>query len=285
MTLAATALIAGSFSCNQVGGGSATPKTFEDSTAYALGLMQGSGLAANIQRNNEHEDANKIDSLEFLKGLEEGLNNPARFGYFAGGSTGASMAKQLKGDSLDAKLFLAGLKAAILGDSAARSAVLTEEKAQEIIQKFQDARMAREAEKQFGENKTKGAAFLDTFKKEEGVQTTASGLAYKILKAGEGVSPTASDIVKVKYVGTLIDGTEFDKNEEGIEFQLGGVIPGWTEMLQLMKVGEKVKVVIPQELAYGARQTYTIEPFSTLVFEIELLEVKKAETAEPQVAE
>lgn len=284
MSVLATALIAGSFSCNQMGGGSATPKTLEDSTAYALGLMQGSNIAANIERNNAQEEANKIDSLEFFKGLEEGLNNPSRFGYFVGGSTGASMAQQLKSDSLGAQLFLAGLRAAILGDSAARKAVMTEEMAQEVAQKFQEARMAREAEKQFGANKTKGAEFIEAFKKEEGVQTTASGLAYKVLKSGEGASPTATDMVKVKYVGTLIDGTEFDKNEDGVEFQLDGVIPGWTEMLQLMKVGDKVKVVIPQELAYGSRQTYTIEPFSTLVFEIELLEVKKAETAHVEAA-
>ena len=108
------------------------------------------------------------------------------------------------------------------------------------------------------------------------MKTTASGLAYQVLKEGNGATPTATDQVQVNYVGKLIDGTVFDESKDKpAEFRVDQVIKGWGEMLQLMKVGEKVKVVIPQELAYGARYTGDkIQPFSTLVFEIELLKVE-----------
>ena len=99
-----------------------------------------------------------------------------------------------------------------------------------------------------------------------------------MITEGTGATPTIDDTVKASYVGTLIDGKEFDKGDN-VEFPLRGVIPGWTEILQLMKVGGKLKVVIPQELAYGAHSQSPIEPFSTLVFEIELKDVKKAESA------
>lgn len=108
--------------------------------------------------------------------------------------------------------------------------------------------------------------------------TTASGLKYMVLKKGTGsVSPKASDVVKVNYKGTLLDGTVFDssdKNGGPIKFPLGRVIPGWTEGLQLMKVGDKFKFQIPPELAYGSRALPGIPANSTLVFEVELLEIE-----------
>ena len=115
------------------------------------------------------------------------------------------------------------------------------------------------------------------------MKTTASGLAYQVLKEGNGATPKATDMVQVNYVGKLIDGTVFDESKgTPAEFRVDQVIKGWTEMLQLMKVGEKVKVVIPQELAYGARFAgEKIPPFSTLVFEIELLKVSAASAAQP----
>ncbi len=124
-----------------------------------------------------------------------------------------------------------------------------------------------------------GAQFLQENADKEGVQTTASGLQYKVETEGTGKSPAATDVVKVHYKGTLLDGTEFDssyKRNAPAEFPLNRVIPGWTEGVQLMKEGGKTTFYIPSALAYGERGTPggPIGPNETLVFEIELLEVK-----------
>lgn len=124
-----------------------------------------------------------------------------------------------------------------------------------------------------------GAQFLVENASKDGVQTTPTGLQYKVITEGTGKSPQASDLVKVHYRGTLLDGTEFDssyKRNAPAEFPLNGVIPGWTEGVQLMKEGGKSLFYIPSRLAYGERGTPggPIGPNATLIFEIELLEVK-----------
>ena len=127
-------------------------------------------------------------------------------------------------------------------------------------------------------NLEKGEAFLKENSTKEGVKTTASGLQYKVLKEGKGKSPKATDTVEVHYRGTLLDGTEFDssyKRGQTIEFPLNGVIPGWTEGVQLMKEGAKYQFTIPSKLAYGERGTPggPIPPNATLIFEVELISV------------
>jgi FKBP-type peptidyl-prolyl cis-trans isomerase len=121
--------------------------------------------------------------------------------------------------------------------------------------------------------------FLAKNKEKAGVTTTASGLQYEVIKMGTGTKPTASDKVKVQYVGTLIDGTEFDssiKRNQPATFPVSNVIPGWTEALQLMPVGSKFKLYLPAAIAYGASGAgEVIKPFSTLIFEVELLEIVK----------
>jgi FKBP-type peptidyl-prolyl cis-trans isomerase FklB len=124
-----------------------------------------------------------------------------------------------------------------------------------------------------------GEAFLAENAKKEGVKTTASGLQYKVLKSGTGESPKLTDTVKVHYQGTLIDGTIFDSSiqrGQPISFPVGGVIPGWVEALQMMKVGDKWQLFIPANLAYGENSpTPAIPPNSVLIFEVELLGIEK----------
>jgi len=131
--------------------------------------------------------------------------------------------------------------------------------------------------KQYDGKIAEGKKFLDENKKRPGVVTLPSGLQYEIVTPGTGVSPIISDVVKCHYKGTLIDGTVFDSSYERKEptsFPVNQVIPGWTEALQLMKVGAKWKLYVPYDIAYGERGAGPIEPYSTLVFEIELLEIE-----------
>ncbi|MCL7763533.1 FKBP-type peptidyl-prolyl cis-trans isomerase [Polaribacter sp. Z014] len=146
--------------------------------------------------------------------------------------------------------------------------------------KEQQAKVAKEAETKFGDNKKAGEDFLAENKTKKGVVTTASGLQYIILKEGTGEKPAGPTTkVKVHYHGTNLEGKVFDSSVDRgtpAEFGLNQVIKGWTEGVQLMNVGSKYKFFIPQELAYGARQQGAdIKPFSTLIFEVELLEIKK----------
>lgn len=133
-------------------------------------------------------------------------------------------------------------------------------------------------QKESEQNKKTGEEFLAKNKDKEGVKVTDSGLQYKVIKSGSGKSPKESSTVKVHYVGTLLDGTEFDssyKRNEPAEFPVNGVIKGWTEALQMMKVGDKWKLFIPSDLAYGKMGRPSIPPNSVLVFEVELIEVVK----------
>lgn len=276
VAMAALGLAFGAVSCQQSTG---TLKTEQDSVAYAQGIAMGKQMAETLKYSAMQ--GQPVDSIKFLDGFEKALRDTTSFSYFAGGITGAGMGKQVVTDGLNTAQFLAAFRAALLGDSIKMN-LIPDSIAQDLMTRFK-AKKEEEAmrkhkeemEQKFGANRDKGADFIENFKKEEGVLTTASGLAYKVEKVGTGATPTADSRVKVKYRGTLIDGTEFDKNEDGIEFHASGVIKGWTEILQLMKEGGKVKVVIPQELAYGEQGSYSIEPFSTLVFDIELVSVLK----------
>jgi FKBP-type peptidyl-prolyl cis-trans isomerase len=165
---------------------------------------------------------------------------------------------------------------------------ISEEDMQKIMQEVQQKAMAKQEEEQKKLSETNiadGKKFLEENKVKEGVTTTESGLQYKVITEGKGAKPKATDTVTVNYTGKLINGTVFDSSEkEGqpaqpATFPLDGVIPGWTEALQLMPQGSKWEIVIPSELAYGAGGQGPIPPSSTLVFEVELLEIKAPEAA------
>ena len=177
---------------------------------------------------------------------------------------------------LDIELLLRGFKDGLEGNEALDSeeidSVLSElgTKMQEHTDRQRQAAML--------ENTARGTAFLAAKAKEEGVVKTESGLLYRELRAGDGDSPTADQAVTVHYRGTLMDGTQFDSSydrDQPATFPVGGVIPGWTEAMQLMKPGAKWKLFIPADLAYGSHGSPpAIPPGATLVFEVELLEVQ-----------
>lgn len=272
LSVASLALTVGIYSC---GNSSTTLKSDTDTVSYAYGLMIGNEGVRNPQTGEA------ADSLAFLRGLRDGFAAASSdtTGAYAQGLMMASQASGFfKENDLSTEIFIKGIEDALKKDSL--NYRLSIDSIQSIIKQFGEkqaekarAKQAAERKEKFGANVEKGQQFIETFKKEEGVITTASGIAYKVLQPGKGATPTAESQVRVKYVGTTIDGKEFDRNDD-IEFSLSGVIKGWTEVLQLMKVGEKVKVVIPYELAYGEEGSYSIEPYSTLVFEIELLGIK-----------
>ena len=127
-------------------------------------------------------------------------------------------------------------------------------------------------------NKEFGLKFLEENKKKEGIQVTNSGLQYEVLTMGDGEKPIATSTVRCHYEGRLIDGSVFDssyRRNQPADFPVNQVIPGWTEALQLMPVGSKFKLYIPQNLGYGSQQAGSIPPFSTLIFEVELLGIEK----------
>lgn len=182
------------------------------------------------------------------------------------------------GMELDKEIILQGITDTLRGKSQ-----LTDEEIKATLTAYSEEVQAA-AEKQMQEKAAKVAeeskAFLAENAKKEGVTVTESGLQYSVITEAEGPKPTAEDTVTVHYVGTLIDGTEFDssvKRGQPATFPLNRVIPGWTEGLQLMSVGEKYQFVIPADLAYGEQGAGSIPPGATLLFDVELLEIKAAE--------
>lgn len=171
-------------------------------------------------------------------------------------------------------------------DGKNKKAILNDESARAVIMKFINRRESVKAAKKAEADKIlykdwiqQNEDFLAKNKEKQGVTVTPSGLQYEVIKMGNGQKPTSENTVKVNYAGTLIDGTEFDssiKRNEPAQFPVGNIIPGWKEALLLMPVGSKFKVYVPQNLAYGAVGAGAqIKPYSTLIFEIELLEIVK----------
>ena len=188
---------------------------------------------------------------------------------------GQQIGNGLKAQGL--KIEVDALALAISDVLAGKESRITPQELQASVGKMQ-ASVAAKQEQEAQGNLEAGKKYLEENKKKEGVKVTESGLQYEVLTAGKGASPKAEDKVKVHYKGTLIDGTEFDssyKRDRPAEFGVGQVIPGWTEALQMMKVGSKWKLTIPSDLAYGPRGRPSIPGNSVLVFEVELLEIPK----------
>jgi FKBP-type peptidyl-prolyl cis-trans isomerase len=220
-------------------------------------------LLANMSCSNKYQIIkkrkpmeNKTDSISYVLGQEVG-------GYY--------VSQEI---AIDSNQFVQGFLDALHKKSSIDPAV--KEKVIQQFQMEQQSKQQAKAAQKAADNKAKGAAFLAENKKKEGVFTTPTGLQYKIVKQGNEEHPKASDVVKVHYHGTLIDGTVFDSSVQRGEpatFPLNRVIPGWTEGVQLMTKGSKYIFYIPSNLAYGDHEAGAIAPGSTLIFEVELLEI------------
>ncbi|MCS2997811.1 FKBP-type peptidyl-prolyl cis-trans isomerase [Bacteroides thetaiotaomicron] len=268
-------------------------KTDIDSLSYSIGMAQTQGLKGYL---TGRLDVDTAYMAEFIKGLNEGANKTSKkdIAYMAGLQIGQQISNQMMkginqelfaGDStktISKDNFMAGFIAGTLE----KGGVMTMEAAQEytrtametIKAKAMETIKAKAMEEKYADNKAAGEKFLAENKTKEGVKTTESGLQYKVITEGKGEIPADTCKVKVNYKGTLIDGTEFDssyKRNEPATFRANQVIKGWTEALTMMPVGSKWELYIPQELAYGSRESGQIKPFSTLIFEVELVGIEK----------
>jgi FKBP-type peptidyl-prolyl cis-trans isomerase FklB len=202
-------------------------------------------------------------------------NNDAKIGYAFGVMFGQRMRNEL--GNIDLDQFADGMKTAFNGEPQLMSDEEIAQTLSEYQREMQQKQIA-ELQKQGEENKKTGEAFLSENKNKEGVVTLESGLQYKVLTEGKGPQPGASDSVTVHYTGSFINGEVFDSSVargQPATFPVNGVIAGWTEALQLMPTGSKWQLFIPSDLAYGPNGNRSIGPNETLLFEVELIEVKK----------
>ena len=260
-------------------------KTDIDSLSYSIGMAQTQGLKGYL---TGRLDVDTAYMAEFIKGLNEGANKTSKkdIAYMAGLQIGQQISNQMMkginqelfaGDStktISKDNFMAGFIAGTLE----KGGVMTMEAAQEYTRTAMETIKAKAMEEKYADNKAAGEKFLAENKAKEGVKTTESGLQYKVITEGKGEIPADTCKVKVNYKGTLIDGTEFDssyKRNEPATFRANQVIKGWTEALTMMPEGSKWELYIPQELAYGSRESGQIKPFSTLIFEVELVGIEK----------
>ena len=200
-----------------------------------------------------------------------------KLGYIIGMDIGKSLREQ--GTGVDLDTLVEAIRATYNNEELAMTLDEAAAVRKAYVEKRQAAQQAESAAAG-GANLAEGQKFLAENKLKEGIQVTDSGLQYKVLTMGDGAKPAATDTVKVHYRGTLLDGTEFDSSyarNEPISFALNRVIPGWTEGVQLMPIGSKFMFYIAPELAYGAGGGGPIPPNSTLIFEVELLDIESSE--------
>ena len=269
-------------SCDN-GAPKANLRTDVDTMSYAIGMAQTQGLKEYLVGSLGVDTAYMS---EFIKGLNEGVNagdNKKKAAYFAGIQIGQQISTRMItginhevfGDDSTKTISLKNFMSGFISGTTGKKGLMTVEEAQELAQTKMQQIKAAQLEKTFGENKKAGEKFLADNAKKEGVKMLANGIQYKVLKEGTGVTPSDTSLVKVHYEGRLINDTIFDrsyKRGEPATFRANQVIKGWTEALCHMPEGSIWEVYIPQEQAYAERQQRNIDPFSTLIFKIELIE-------------
>jgi len=252
-------------------------------TILAAGVLSGSAMAQQ-SGNTQSAPAKSAPSMQSQAAPDAaspsipGLpTDKDKISYAIGMNIGKGMSRD--GLEVDPDMLLKGLKAGLAGGPS----LMTDDQAQAVMMQLRTQMMAKMQAKQKAESDTNqkaGDAFLAANKTKPGVVALPDGLQYKVVTQGTGPKPTATDMVSCKYRGTLIDGKEFDSTEkhggQPLQFEVGGVIKGWTEALQLMPVGSKYQLFIPASLAYGERGAPPdIGPNSTLIFDVELLSIDK----------
>ena len=284
MFVAVMAIAAAAFT----GCGNSTPKASlksdVDTMSYAIGLAQTQGLKEYLVGQL---DVDTAYMAEFIKGLNEGANagdNKKKAAYYAGIQIGQQIStRMIKGinhevfgedstKTISMKNFMAGF----ISGTTGKGALMSVDSAQNVAQNMMQAIKAREMEKTYGPNKEAGEKFLAANAKKDGVKTLPSGVQYKVIKEGTGAIPADTSLVKVHYVGRLLNDSIFDssyKRGEPISLRCNQTIKGWTDAMVHMPAGSIWEVYIPQDLAYGEREQGIIKPFSMLIFKIELLEV------------
>lgn len=241
----------------------------EAKQAEVTAQAQATETAKSLEFKNEDEKAAYAIGVSFANYLSASLDKPKELGV-----------------ELNKDLVLKGIEHAF-ADSSEMSEADARKALEDFDKRLNDLAASQAAEKSAAVKKA-GDDFRAEFAKQEGVKQTESGLLYQVITEGTGASPLATDTVEVHYKGTLTDGTQFDSSydrNEPATFPLDRVIAGWTEGVQLMKEGAKFKFVIPPELAYGENDTPTIPANSTLIFEVELLKVEKADAPAGESAE
>ncbi|MBR4841692.1 MAG: FKBP-type peptidyl-prolyl cis-trans isomerase [Bacteroidaceae bacterium] len=275
MAVMAVAVLA---SCGGTGSGKVTMKDVKDTISYSIGM----GRAVRVYKDQlPYEIVDSVTIKSFVKGFLDAAKDPedkAKLAYALGFEIGCQEMSQAfvglsenlfgTGEEFNKSNYVSGFSDGMLDNWK----IMTFDEADETSNRLYEYL----TQKQFDKVREENAAFLEAKAKEKDVVKTPSGLLYQVIKLGDGgPKPTATSDVEVRYRGELIDGKVFDESKNPITLNLSGVISGWTEGLQLMSVGDKYRFFIPYNLAYGEQGAGNdIKPYSTLIFEVELVNIK-----------
>ena len=266
--------------------GNSTPKANLkndiDTVSYALGVVNTQGFRDYIMRGDVIDTA-YID--EFFRGLNSGINvgdDKKKQAYYLGLQIGQQISNQmlkginhdLFGEDSTKTISLKNFMAAFLAGAKGEKSLMTAEQAQAVLSTKVPAIRARELQKQYGPNKAAGEKYLADYAKKAGVKKLKDGVLYRVIKAGTGETPKDTSLVRVHYEGKTIDGKVFEssyENKQPVMFRVNQMVPGFATALANMPVGSVWEVVIPQDQAYGERETPNFKPYSALVFKMELV--------------